>query len=330
MHPLAWWVWAAAVAVAITLTSSTFAVLVLLGAVVAVALCRRDDAPWARSLPVAIALGALIVLARVLFHVLVGIKTPGTVVLDLPRVPMPDWAVGVELLGPVTSAGLATAASDGLRLAAVVVCVGAAGALANPKRALRCLPASMHHLGTAVVIAVTVTPQLVSAAGRVRRAQRLRGGASRGLRALSTTTVPVLAGALDRSLSLAASMDSRGFARTDGPGTDRRVAVLLLAALVAALLGTYGLLTGGSPVRQATILVLGLAAAAAASRLAGRRVRRTRYRPDRWGPAATSVAVAGLSAPVVILLAGASSNPAVPGLAGVAAAAPVLMTGVVR
>ena len=48
---------------------------------------------------------------------------------------------------------------DGLRLGTVVVCVGAANALANPKRLLRSVPAALHEVGTALVVAVTVLPR---------------------------------------------------------------------------------------------------------------------------------------------------------------------------
>ena len=57
--------------------------------------------------------------------------------LDLPEIPLPDWAAGVRLLGPVTSEALLAGLYDGLRLAAIIICVGAANSLANPKRAAR-------------------------------------------------------------------------------------------------------------------------------------------------------------------------------------------------
>src|SRR5665647_1007395 len=256
LHPLAWWAWA-----------------------LAAQDHDRDDSPWARSFPAYLVLGGCIVVVRIAFHVVVGIKSPGTVLLDLPRLRTPDWAVGIELFGPVTTTGLASAAAAGLRLALLVVCFGAANALANPKRALRALPASLHHMGSAVVIAISVTPQLVAAAVGVRRAQRLRGTPQRGARAILASAVPVLTDALDRSLALAASMDSRGYARTLPGRSDRRVGALLLLALLSAAFGTYALLAGSSVPQSAGMLTAGAAAAVAASVLAGRQVQRTRYRP---------------------------------------------------
>lgn len=302
MHPLAWWAWALGVAAATTRTTDPVVTVLLLVAVTTVVLVRRGDNPWGRAFTGYLALGAFIVLLRVLFYVVVGIKTPGTVLLDLPRVDLPDWAVGVQVLGPVTVAGLLGAVNGGLRLATLVVCFGAANALANPRRALRSLPAALHQVGTAVVIALSVSPQLVRAAADVRRAQRLRGEERRGLRALPATALPVLSDALDRSLSLASSMDSRGYARAVPGTSDRRVTALLLGALVAAGVGTYGLLDGTSPAWSGLpVLLAGALAATVGGALAGRRVTRTRYRPDPWGPQETTVAASGLATAAVLV-----------------------------
>ena len=305
LHPLAWWAWALGLAAATTRAASPVLVGCLLAAAVAVVLRFRDDSPWARAFPGYLALGAAIVAIRVAFYVVIGIKVPGTILLDLPRANLPGWAAGVELFGPVTSTGLANAAAAGFQLATLVVCFGAANALSNPKRALRSLPASMHHLGTAVVIGVSVTPALVTSALNVRRAQRLRGAALRGMRGVAAMVLPVLTDALDRSLALASSMDSRGYARTLPGGSGRGVTALLLSSLVGATLGIYGLLGGMSSAAGALLLALGSVAAVGGSVLAGRRVQRTRYRPDRWGAAETRVALSG--AAVVALLIGLPS-----------------------
>ena len=76
---------------------------------------------------------------------------------------------------PVTLEGLLAAAYDGLRLAAILACLGAANALASPRRLLRYVPATLYDVGTAVVVALTFAPQMVQDAARVRAARRLRG-----------------------------------------------------------------------------------------------------------------------------------------------------------
>ena len=159
-------------------------------------------------------IGLVAIGLRVVTAGLLGGGVTGRVVLvRLPEVPLPAWTAGVRLGGPVTLEGLLAAAYDGLRLAAILACLGAANALASPRRLLRYVPATLYDVGTAVVVALTYAPQMVQDAGRVRAARRLRGHADRGLRSIARLAVPVMAGALDRSLDLAASMESRGYGR---------------------------------------------------------------------------------------------------------------------
>lgn len=296
MHPAAWWVWAVGLAVAAQLATDLLVVTLLAAGVLAVAvLRRRPDGPGVGPYVV---LAAVVLATRLVVHVLLGLRVPGPVLIDLPSIALPSW-VGLSLLGPVTEPGLAAAALGGMRLAALVLCLGAAVTLADPVRLLRSLPAALHQLATAVVIGVGVAPALVAAAASARRARRLRGMTSRGWRALGESVVPVLTDAVDRSLALAASMDSRGYARTTG-APDGRVAPLLLAALAAATLGGYAVLTATGPgwVGWAA-LALALALAAFAGRLAGAVTRRTRYRIDRWDATGLTVAAGGLAAAVV-------------------------------
>lgn len=154
-----------------------------------------------------------------------------------------------------------------------------------------------------MVIAVTVTPQLVTSLVRVRRAQRLRGQDRRGPRSVLSCALPVLADALDRSLELAASMDSRGYARSVPGRSGAGITATLLGSLLAAALGTYGLLDGSSPVWLGLpVLAAGALVALSGSVLAGRRVQRTRYRPDPWQ--LRESVVAGCGVVVALLLVG--------------------------
>ena len=300
VHPLAWWAWALGIAVATTRSPGVTSTVLLIGAVVLVVALCHDGSSFARAFPAYLALAAAIVVIRVFFYVLVGVKSGGQTVLELPAIPLPQWAGGIELLGPVGATGLVAATSTGLALAALLLCFGAAIALTNPQRTLRSLPASLHLLGTATVIAMTLAPQLVESWYRVRRAQSLRGRPLRRSRAAVATTVPVLEDALDRSLTIAAAMDSRGYARVHR-GSSALVSALMLSALLGAAIGAYALLDGTSP-RWLAVPLLAVAAATAVlgSMIASRRILTTRYRPDRWRVresliAASGVAIAGLA-----------------------------------
>lgn len=300
LHPLAWWAWALALAAALSRIANPVAVLLIVAAVVLVVLACRGDDRWGRAFTGYLILAGVIVAVRLAFYVLVGLDGGGPVLLDLPSIELPAWAGGIDLLGPIRLTGLLGALYGGLALGALLLCFGAANSLSDPVRALRSLPAALHPLGTAVVVAVTVAPRLITSFARVRRAQRLRGVTPKGWQGLRATVVPVLGDALDHALALAASMDSRGYARSEGPS--RGVGAALTIALLAAVVGTYGLLDGQAPGWLGIpMLALGAAIAVAAGVVAGRRSRRTRYRPEAWRWRETAVAACGVAAAVLAL-----------------------------
>lgn len=296
LHPVAWWLWALGLAAAASMTTNPLALLVLIGvAAVAVAL-RRSDQPWAGAFRIYCWLAAVIVAVRVAFRLVFGTGT-GHVLLDLPGLSLPDWAASIVILGPLTREALLAGLYDGLRLAAIVVCVGAANALANPKRLLRSVPPALYEIGTALVVAVTMLPQLADSARRVRAAQDLRGGHSGRVGRLRRFVVPVLEDALDRSLTMAAGMDTRGYGRAGDAtlGQRRRTGTLLILGLLGLCVGCYGALDPTAPAwLAAPMLVAGLALAVAGLSSAGRNVTRTRYRPDPWGLPEWVVAATGL------------------------------------
>ena len=285
LHPLAWWSWAIGLATAASLTTNPLLLLLIMGSATVVVMARRSGHPFGRSFRLYVLLAVLTVVLRVVFRIVFGGQEVGHVLLDLPEIPLPDWAAGIRLLGPVTREALLAGLYDGLRLAAIIICVGAANSLANPKRLLASVPPALYEVGTALVVAVTIFPQLADSARRVRAAQSLRGGATSGVGRLRRFLVPVLEDALERSLSLAAGMDTRGYGRSgDASPRERRVTgSLLLLALVGICVGTYAWLDPTAPrVLAWPMLGAGLAVAALGMASAGRRVHRTRYRPDPW------------------------------------------------
>jgi energy-coupling factor transport system permease protein len=288
LHPGAWWLWALGLATAASRTTNPLLLLLVLAVAGHVVGARRSQAPWARSFAVFLKLGLVVVAIRVVAQVVFGAAAPGTVLVTLPEVPLPDWAAGVSLGGAITSEALVAAVVDGLRLATVLACIGAANALANPRRLLASLPAALYEVGVAVVVALTFAPSLVTSVGRIRAARRLRGRPDRGVRSIVGVAMPVLEDALERSLALAAAMDSRGYGRKAAvPRATRRLtAGLTLGGLAGTSLGVYALLDGGDAGMLALpAMAIGLVAATAGLVVGGRRTPRTRYRPDPWrGP----------------------------------------------
>lgn len=306
VHPVAWWLWAIGLAVAASFTTNPLLLLLLIGVSCFVVVLRRGDAPWSRSLRVYLLLGAFIVVIRVAFRCFLGAAGSGPLLLDLPRIPLPRWAAGITLLGPVHLSDLLAGMYDGLHLAAMVICVGAANSLANPKRLLKVVPISLYDIGTVVVVAVSVFPQLAESIGRVRRAQRLRPEGGGRWHFVRRMMVPVLADALDRSLLLAAAMDSRGYGRRGAtPARTRRlVSGMTVVGLIAVCVGIFGVLDDrASVVFRWPAFVAGVALAAAGLALSSRERTVTRYRPDPFDLAAWGVAACGLASGALMLLA---------------------------
>ena len=299
-HPLAWWCWAIGIGIAVSGTTNPLLLALVATAMVAVVLLRRSDAPWARSVRAYLLLSLFVIGMRLFFQVLLGAGSDGTVLFTLPQVPLPGWAAGIQLGGPVTLEALTATLYEALRLAVMLLCIGAANALANPRQALRSVPAALYEASVAVVIALSVAPQLVESVQRVHRARRLRGSSSRSLRALGTIVLPVLADAIERSMALAAGMEARGFARTRGLHT-RGTLPLMLASSMVATTGVFLLLATSAWQPAVALLVAGLAGAGLGLRAAGRRLRVTTYRPHPWRFRDTLVAGSGVLAALVVL-----------------------------
>lgn len=306
LHPIAWWIWALGMATAVYRTSNPLLLLLVLAVLGFVVTARRGEAPWARGFPYYLALALIVVGIRLLFRIVFGggLSPADHVLFRLPQIPLPHWYAGVQLGGPVSLEATLSAGIDGLRLACLLCCIGAANTLANPKRALRVLPGALYELGVAVTVSLSVAPQLIDSVQRVRRARRLRAGSASGLHALRSIAIPVLQDALERSLRLAASMASRGYGRTAGASTAQRrgTAGLLLAGMLGLCVGVYGLFDAQIPRLLATPMVLlGAGVCGAGLALGGRRVRRTSYRPDPWLAPEWAVAACGLVAAAALM-----------------------------
>ncbi len=299
LHPLAWWIWALGLAVAASRTTNPLLLLLVVGVLGFVVAARRPAQAWARGFRAYLVFALVVVAIRTVFHVVFGGGQGQTVLVRLPELRLPEWAAGIRLGGAVTAEGLASALYDGMRLATLLICVGAAVTLADPRRLLRTLPGAVYELGLVVVVAISLAPQLVESALRVRRARTLRGAGGRGLRSVRAIGMPVLAMALERAVSLAAAMDARGYGRSGAvsAGTRRLTTALLLLGLLGLSLGAYGLLDASSsgPVALPSLLV-GVLASVAGLAVGSRRVVRSHYHEQRVDPRSVLVALSGVAA----------------------------------
>ncbi|MBK8866746.1 MAG: energy-coupling factor transporter transmembrane protein EcfT [Actinomycetales bacterium] len=315
VHPVAWWAWGIGLAAAASHTTNPILLVLIVVIAAWVVVERRELGAIDAFVPfLLIGLGAIAF--RVVMTVVFGNGIPGgTIILDLPSVRLPSWVAGIRLGGPVSLEGVVAAAAEGARLATTLACLGAANALASPKRLLRYAPATLYDIGTAVVVALTFAPQLVELAGRVRTARQLRGHSGRGLREVARIIVPVLSGTLDRSLDLAASMESRGYGRV--PALSRRqrtgassLALVGAAGVVAGLFGVMSPSIGG--VFGLPTLVLGVLVSAGALMVGARTDTRTAYRRDPWRSPEWILSAMGAAVALSFLLA---ESRGIPGMA---------------
>ena len=265
---------------------------------------RRSDEPWARGFRVYVVLGLVVVAIRVVFRILLGGGFGETVLFTLPEIGLPDVTAGITIGGPVTLEGVLAAVYDGVRIATLLLCLGAANSLADAKRLLKGLPPALYEIGVAVTVALTVAPQLIESGQRIRRARRLRsgdrGGIARGV------LIPILEDALDRALVLAAAMDARGYGRRgdESPAQRRATGAFVLSGVCGIAVGAYGTLDGTTPGWfGGPTLIAGCVLAVAGLRMGGRRIRRSTYRPDPWRLEEWSVAGCGVVAAVLMFTA---------------------------
>lgn len=306
VHPAAWWLWAICLAAAAMRTTNILLLLTIAAVVAFVVSARRGRAPWADAYRLLLMFAGLSIVFTMLLQVLLGVRIPGHEVLSVPSVPLPDWTGGLTIGGPVTAEALLNSFDAGLRLAVLITCFGAANALAHPARLVRILPAALYEVGVAIVVALTFVPQLAESVNRIHAAQRLRGAAGGRLRRFAAVAVCVLAESLDRAISLAASMDSRGYGRrAEQSRTSRRVTgAAVFLGLGGAVAGTYQVIDPAADHRLgALLLAAGTALSVLAGLVGGRRTHRTRYRPDPWGRPEFLVVACGLAVLVAYRLA---------------------------
>lgn len=300
-HPWAWWCWAIGVAVCASLTTNPLFLLLIAAAVIFVVLWRRTDAPWAMSLKFYLIMAGVIITIRLSFQLILGSRYAGTELFRLPVYHLPGLLAGVKIGGPVTAEALLFSFLDALRLALVLLCIGAANTLANPKRALRSVPAALYEVSVAITVSLSVAPQLIESAMRIRRARRLRGGTGRGWQAIKTLLLPVLEDAIERSLALAAGMEVRGFGRTRRDAPHRRIAtVALLVGSALATFGIYFMLGARTPLSVLVALfVVALGLITTGIKLSGAQLAVTHYRPDPWRVPEWLVVACGLGTALI-------------------------------
>ena len=220
-HPLFWWLWALTLLVILLLSDSALTSIAISVGAVALVLMKRSNTYWYQSFRWSLRLAALAFALRMAIGVIIGVPMPGQVLFTIPSIKLPDLFVGIRLGGDVTSQRLSTAFDEATLLVALILIFAAASALSNPHELLRVLPRKYYGIGLATVIASSVAPQSARSIERVRAARRLRGESSTGIDSLRKVGIPVLEESLERSIDLAASLESRGYGYFPNPSRYR-------------------------------------------------------------------------------------------------------------
>lgn len=277
LHAGAWLVWLLAISAFVLLTSNplyiTLALLAAAGAYLAV-----RDTPKGRAMTPFVLLGLALAVLSVPFNLLTG-STGDATLVELPSLTFPDWLGGVTLGGEATAEALVAAGTRALSIATLVLAAAAFNGGVDHFRLLRLAPPGLSHVMLVFTIAALVVPQGFAQAKAVAEGRRLRGRPGRGLRAVPALVLPVLQGALERSLQRAESLDARGFGGGRG-APSQWTALAGVAGLGLAAWGAFSHFYAGSGILSSVAMAVGAALVAATLYSGGAR-RRSFLRVDR-------------------------------------------------
>ncbi len=275
----AWLLWGVAASLPPLLGRNPFVLTATLLAVLGVrAAMAPSDAPGALAWNGIVRLAAVFASVGALFNVLTAHLG------DRPFASVPDSLPIIG--GPLTLNALVYGLLSGSALLTLVLVGTTLGAALDWPALARLLPARLSTVAVAGAVAWAFIPQTVVALREIREAQAARGYRARGGRDLVPLLVPLLAGGLERAVTLAEALESRGFSsssdqqdRTSGGPPWR--AVLAALGLAGTLVGAY-LLAAETPI--AALTTIGFSAFALAVAGADKRNprRRTRYRHAQW------------------------------------------------
>ncbi|MGA0850863.1 MAG: hypothetical protein ACO3QM_02320 [Candidatus Nanopelagicaceae bacterium] len=210
-HPLFWWVWAVLTSSVVLVLDTTNISMAAIAATLMLAAGFRGSTYWRTSFKWILRLALIAFAFRMLIGFLIGVPMPGKVLFTLPQIQLPEFLVGIRLGGPVTEQRLQSTLKEATLLAALILIFALSNSLSNPHSLLKVLPRRFYSIGLAGVIATSVAPQAVRSISRVRTAKRLRGQPGNGLGSWRRVAIPVLEDSLERSIDLAASLESRGY-----------------------------------------------------------------------------------------------------------------------
>jgi energy-coupling factor transport system permease protein len=319
-HAKTWGLWLLVALLPVVLTKNPFYLLIAILAVGANYLTLSRRSSTAQGWETFLRAGLIVVFFSMLFNLLL-VSAGDTVLLILPKLrwhvtSFSQQPVLIQIGGTVTLESLVYGLTTGLALLGVLVTFATFNTLVDHYQLLRSIPRFLYQSAIVTSIGITFVPHIMVAQREIREAQALRGHRFRFIRDLPPLFIALLAEGLERSITLAESMEARGFGSPPQPASAERTdhrparsasssALLLKAVIALALL----ILTGsafarsysGSTLLVAPMMLMGGGMLAAALWMVGQNVHRSRYRRDIWRRRDTLVAAASALAGLVIL-----------------------------
>jgi len=308
-HAGVWLVWALAAAACIELAPSPVYVALVIGIASVAVSIHAQPGPYARAFPLLLAVGTLFAVVRMLLTVATT-HGAGDLLFTTPSFGLPQLLGGFTVGGTVELEVVLQSLAEGFAIVGVMGVFGAFNAVVSHSELVQSTPRAFYEVGLVVVVALAFVPSTLSAIHDVRDADRARTGGRVVRRGrLLRQIVPVLELGLERAVTLAESMDARGFARAGASPRDRAAGWWGVASLLM-LGGAFVALVGRSDIVAATLGLAGAVGLGAAILLASSGTRRARYRPRRMTLADWCVAASTLLAPAAMatcLIAGDTS-----------------------
>jgi energy-coupling factor transport system permease protein len=277
-HANTWLVWVVAATASLQIAPSPVYVALVIAVATLMVSVYGEDSPYARAYPVLVGFAVVFAALRVALTALTTHGGPH-VLVTLPALTLPDWLGGFTVGSTIEAPIVAQAAYEGFVIVGVVAVFAAFNAVASHHELLQSLPRAFHELGLVVAVGVAFVPTTITAIHDVREADRVRTGGRPVRRGrLVRQIVPVLENGLERAVTLAESMDSRGFAR-GGSTPAERAAAWCGAAGLLALGGAFVALVAGESTVALALVGTGASVVVAAMVTASRGSTRVRYRP---------------------------------------------------
>lgn len=219
-----------------------------------------------------------------------------TVLWTLPRdVPI--------LSGSITLEAAVFGASSGFTIVLLILIFSRFSLAIDYASMLRLMPSALFEMGLMISISFTLIPNMRRAWRDIRHTQALRGHRIQGIRDLGPLVVPLVVNGLERALTLAEAMESRGYARRDNR-LNRQTKLLFGSSLVGLLL----LVIANTFLSiDRLILVAGLTGCGIGIWLGLRGLNasltRTRFRQNYWTWRESIVAISALGIIIAFLIA---------------------------